>query len=348
MGIEHHIHNLLFAHDCVIVPGFGGFLTHYRSARIDPQRPLVHPPSKELSFNKHLVSQDGLLVDRLMQQDGMDFALANATVEAETAKWRDTLNARGRLELPRLGTFFHDHERNLQFQPDRRENFLKEAFGLRPVEAMRVRDKEWPLKAPLTLRAGHEAGTPQRSRNRTYWLAAALAALAFTGLAWYMGNATALTEKAWGSLALISGSGSPRYELPPPPTTAVPPVQAGIWSAPTDLTGVHRLPIAGPEAPPVAVDLGATQGVAAADSTAVVVPGVKLHYHIIGGCFLEKENADRFIAELQAKGFAASLIDRRGGLYRVAYGSYPLRATALEALSALRKEEAPDAWLLTK
>jgi hypothetical protein len=32
----------------------------------------------------------------------------------------------------------------------------------------------------------------------------------------------------------------------------------------------------------------------------------------------------------------------------VAYGSYPQRTMALDALNAVRKEEAPDAWLLVK
>lgn len=65
-------------------------------------------------------------------------------------------------------------------------------------------------------------------------------------------------------------------------------------------------------------------------------------YHIIGGCFWKRRTRTAFISELQAKGFAASLVDRKGGLYGVAYGSYPLKSTAVEALEAVRKEEAPD------
>ena len=68
----------------------------------------------------------------------------------------------------------------------------------------------------------------------------------------------------------------------------------------------------------------------------------------IGGCFLQKENAEGFMADLRAKGFAANILDQKGGLYRVAIGSYPQRALALEALAAVRKEEAPQAWLLVR
>ena len=42
MPIERDLHDLLRDHDCVIVPRFGGFLTHYRPARIDVARALLH------------------------------------------------------------------------------------------------------------------------------------------------------------------------------------------------------------------------------------------------------------------------------------------------------------------
>jgi cell division septation protein DedD len=98
--------------------------------------------------------------------------------------------------------------------------------------------------------------------------------------------------------------------------------------------------------PPTAI---ATQP-AAPDSTRVAVRAVNAssRFHVIGGCFLMKENAEAFVSNLQARGFAASIIDQKGGLYRVAYGSYPDRELALDALSAVRKEEAPEAWLLVR
>ncbi len=87
---------------------------------------------------------------------------------------------------------------------------------------------------------------------------------------------------------------------------------------------------------------------APAVTTAVSTQAVRKRYHVIGGCFLLKENAETFVADLQARGFAATIVDQKGGLYRVAYGSYPDRSLALEALSAVRKEEAPNAWLLSR
>ncbi len=348
MALDRYIHILLYDHDCVIVPEFGGFLAHYAPARLDVQRRLAYPPSKTLSFNRKLVRQDGLLADHVARHEGLDFQAAKDRLQAEVARWRETLQRDGRLELERIGTFFHDAEKNLQFIPDNRANFLKDAYGLRPVAAIPVPATVLRLEPSATAETAAVATSGTR-RKRQWLAAAAMAAMALTAATWYMVGSTELPGLVAGNLNFLRLGETPRYVMPAPPTGVEAPQMAGFWTAPTGLEGVHVLPIAGPTAPPVAVDLGPGPEAAPPVNTAVAtVSPVGQRFHIIGGCFLEKENADRMVAELQARGFAASVIDKKGNLYRVAYGSYPLRTTALEALNAVRKEEAPEAWLLVK
>lgn len=351
MALERDLHDLLFEHDCVIVPGFGGFLAHYRPARIDEQRRVIHPPAKELSFNRHLTRHDGLLVDRLIRREGLEYQAAKGQVEEELGQWRQMLQRQGRLELPRIGTFFHDAEGNLQFDPDRRVNYLKDAFGLRSVAAVPVARPGLKGKVIPLLAKEHEAAQGDGRRIPAFLAVAATIAVLLTAATWWAVGHSGDTGLAWGSFDLVRASAPSLYVLPSaPPETAAPGTGAEVlpWKAPEDRTGIAELPIAGPEFRSVAVNLGQAPAKAVPESTAVAMPEVQVRFHIIGGCFLEKENADRFVAELQAKGFAASLIDKKGGLYRVAYGSYPLRSTALEALQAVRKEEAPNAWMLVK
>lgn len=344
MALHRDIHDLLFDHDCVVLPGFGGLLAHYRPARLDEQRRLIHPPSKDLSFNKHLVRQDGLLVDRLMQREGVDFRTAKDRVEQELAQWKEQLHRQGRLELPGVGTFFHDAEQNLQFEPDKRVNFLKDAYGLRPVAAIPAeRAKiDAPVRPVRVLEPAKGAGP----RVPAFLAAAAAVAILMTAATWWVVGGNAANGVAWGGFDLFGTAEPALYTPPAPPPADEAPAELPAWKAPAPAAAaeVRQLPIAGPNAPAVAVYLRQ----APADSTAVATPAVKLRFHVIGGCFLEKENADRFVSELQAKGFAASVVDQKGGLFRVALGSYPLRSTALEALDAVRKEEAPQAWLLVK
>jgi hypothetical protein len=70
-------------------------------------------------------------------------------------------------------------------------------------------------------------------------------------------------------------------------------------------------------------------------------------YHLIGGCFSIKENADKFVMELKDKGFSASILDVENGLYRVTAGSYPTSSDADQNLSNF-VNQGFSGWILKK
>lgn len=380
MPIERDLHELLHAHDLVIVPRFGGFLTHYRPARLDKQRQVVHPPSKDLSYNRNLIRTDGLLTDHVARREGIDHKQAVAVIEGEVDAWLSKLNRTDRLELARIGTFYRDREGNLQFDPDRKVNYLKEAFGLRPVPAMPIaRVKPQPTKEPEVGTIASEIAQPG-TRGRAVPLEVvgrSAGTKRFPVLAVAASVAVLSTVATWWLLAERSNGGlqvagfrilpervEPRYAVRTGPLVDPTPLDTSaeeIATAP-DLHGVHAVPMPGDAARTLVVDFGeaptetapsaAVEPVvqpARPDSTAVRTRAVStVRYHVIGGCFLLKENAEGYVADLQTRGFAAGIIDQKGGLFRVAIGSYPDRELAEDALGAVRKEEAPEAWLLKK
>ena len=65
MQITTYINDLLYRYECVIIPGFGALLTQYHSARIDSDTHVLFPPSKTLSFNRQLQTNDGLLANHI-------------------------------------------------------------------------------------------------------------------------------------------------------------------------------------------------------------------------------------------------------------------------------------------
>jgi cell division protein FtsN len=202
--------------------------------------------------------------------------------------------------------------------------------------------------------------TPER---RFPWLTAAAAvALLSTAATWWVVSTKGPSGAQWSGFDLFTSTEPATYQQ----RTAsngdlLEPIDTTSWSLPSGPTGVQELPVPGDDGTTLLVDMGqpaaeapeasVTQPerqVAVPKSTAVAVTAPRIRFHVIGGCFLQKENAEGFMADLRAKGFAASIIDHKGGLYRVAIGSYPQRALALEALAAVRKEEAPQAWLLVR
>ena len=56
-----HIERLLLTQDCVIVPGFGGFVIQAVNASYNAEKSMFVPMSKEVMFNTTLQHNDGLL-----------------------------------------------------------------------------------------------------------------------------------------------------------------------------------------------------------------------------------------------------------------------------------------------
>ena len=63
--IEQVLKELLYKYNCVVIPNFGGIITHDASSQIHPIKNTFTPPSKRLAFNENLKENDGLLVSAL-------------------------------------------------------------------------------------------------------------------------------------------------------------------------------------------------------------------------------------------------------------------------------------------
>ena len=355
MAIERDLHELLYCHDCVIVPEWGGFLTHYRPARLDEARSLVHPPGKDISFNKSLVRNDGLLADRLAKREGIAFDLATARIDAEVAGWRRVLQSDGRLELPHIGIFYHDAEHNLQFDPDRRSDHLKDAFGLRPVAAVPVEQIRSTPVIPITRPPAIPAEEQNGRRIPYLWAAAAVTAVLFGAGAWFLG--TQGERLQWDAMVALLTPAEPTYDpttIPEPRSVA----NAGLFSLPEEPNGIRTLPLGEGDSVVLIVDLGTPiPEPAIADTTHVAMPDAKAvstvptrssRFHIVGGCFAQPENAERFLTELRTKGYDAVRLSVYGELHPVAFGSYADRSEALEALAGVRASDSEQAWLLVR
>ena len=66
--LDRHIEILLLDNDCVIVPGFGGFVAHHVEARYDKSDNSFLPPLRSLGFNPHLKNiNDSLLAQSYVE-----------------------------------------------------------------------------------------------------------------------------------------------------------------------------------------------------------------------------------------------------------------------------------------
>lgn len=139
MHLADHIRPLLRDHDCVIIPDFGGLVADVSSARAQPGRQALSPPTKLVAFNQALTRNDGLLVDALSQHLGLSTAQAREAVRTAVAGLQQELDDTNRTELPGIGIFRRATGRGLAFEYTGTDNLLAAAFGLPELAARPVR-----------------------------------------------------------------------------------------------------------------------------------------------------------------------------------------------------------------
>ncbi|MDM8001720.1 MAG: SPOR domain-containing protein [Bacteroidota bacterium] len=138
------IRELLLKHDCVIIPGFGAFIGNYFPARVDRKEGLFEPPSRKITFNRHLTGNDGLLIGHVSSVRGVGYGEARDIVNDWSAELRSRIMSGHPVTIDLLGTFSLNYEHAIVFEPDLTVNYLLSSYGLsayhrKPVSGFDVR-----------------------------------------------------------------------------------------------------------------------------------------------------------------------------------------------------------------
>lgn len=171
MDITAFIRELLFGHDCVIVPGFGGFIGNYTPARIDKTTNTFHPPVKQISFNRNLNHNDGLLVGRISENANLNYGDARTLVEEFAVNLQARLSKGEKVVFEHIGSFVNNHEGNIQFEPDRDANYHLNSYGLASFQFMPL--EGYDVKKRILKHADKEP-VRQASVRKILWRAAVI------------------------------------------------------------------------------------------------------------------------------------------------------------------------------
>jgi len=312
MGTEHYIEELLYRYNCVVVPEFGAFLTQMKSAVIHQSTNTFTPPTKIISFNEQLSSNDGLLVSYMANGENMTYEDMLMQTHKKAKEWNKQLRAGKRLELSNIGELWLNREGKIQFQPSYQVNYLTSSFGLSsfvsmPVirEVLKEEVVELEEKIPFII-------TPEerkKSTFRPYLKYAAILLLALsTGLTGFRFYNEAVTTQQ-----LVQEEAQ---EL----------VSKNIQEA----TFFNSNPL---ELPALKLE---------------VIKRKRGNHHIIAGAFRVQKNADKKVRQLHRRGFKATYLGiNKYGLHQVTYGSFENPQEALRFLKKIKRTESQDAWLLS-
>ena len=101
--ITNYLIELLKDNECVIVPGFGAFISKRHSATIDYANHRFSPPYKEIVFNDKLNNDDEVLADFISSKENISKKEATEKIRNFVNQSEAILDVNSELELEGLG-----------------------------------------------------------------------------------------------------------------------------------------------------------------------------------------------------------------------------------------------------
>lgn len=130
MKLAKYIGDLLFEYECIVIPDFGGFITKSVPAEIQTIQNHFIPPKKEIVFNAHLKTNDGLLINHVAKAESLSYTDARIAVERFVNRCKKELNNGKRIRFQKVGLIYMGVENTLQFEADTSQNYLADSYGL--------------------------------------------------------------------------------------------------------------------------------------------------------------------------------------------------------------------------
>jgi len=311
--VEQYISELLFLHDCVILPNFGGFVGNAQSAKLNKITGVLSPPSKQILFNANLKTNDGLLITHISNQEGITQEQAKNEIENYATKIAAKLDGSKVLRIDKIGLFTLGKEGNIIFLQDSSNNYSLDAFGMEATHNKTVeRETIVEEKVAATIKTIRKQSNNPRAFLKAAAVIIPLIALSYISITQQDKINTVYTQMA---------------SLNPFETTAI----------------AEPIPEIIPE---VKIEVEAESIVELVKEKVPAIITPQNTFYIIAGAFSEQKNADKMIAKLKKWNYNTEIVPG-GNLMRVSYDSFNNREDAILALNKIKQENSA-AWLLTK
>jgi len=322
MQLQQYIKELLYRHECVTVPNFGAFLTHSISLLIQPKTGVFYPPSKEVSFNHLLKSNDGILAHFMAQKENISYEQALRKIEKEVIVWKQKLQTQ-HLTFAGIGEMRLNSQKKINFSPFGSINFDLNSFGLKsfirkPIFTPTPNTEEFKS---FTIMENENKDdlmfTPEKNKNKRSpimrYAIIGVIGISLIGSIYYFGTKYIADEKAKAT------------------EMAQKKIKSNVQKATFDLGTLSEMNLT-LDANPEVIENN---------------PLAQTYFSVIAGSYRSMENAEKKLAELQAEGFDAAFTEvNPEGLHRVAFGRFTSKREALNLHNYIRFALKEEAWYL--
>jgi cell division septation protein DedD len=269
-----------------------------------------------------------------------------------TGNLKSELNAGRKVELPKIGTFHLDSEKNICFEQNRYFNFLLNAYGLSNVQFVPTQKIQEEVEESVTPIVEVEIpivaietpiiniNTSRKSRKLIKYVAAAACFLPIAFYSFWIPVKTNVIQSGVISL----NDFNPFYKA-----------EKGVYSpSKTDLKSIKFEDVsytATPYEEPLSTEIEPTEIVTTSENISNSNPSISVKssnkrqaFEYIVGCFSSNSNAVNLVNTLKNQGFDATIISG-GNLTRVSIGSAS-NSKSLDSLIQLSNSKGYQGWIL--
>ena len=337
LKIDRYIQTLLFKHNCVIIPSFGGFVGNYKGAEIHPTQHIFTAPCKQLVFNKNLTINDGLLANIIVQEEKVTYSEALELIDKDVFKIKHLLSIGEKVELRSIGFLRLDVEKNIQFNPVSSTNYATSSFGLHSFQSSAIQRGSFVSEVGKTFK---DRPAVKAKTNLKKYRKYALFVLPIVILLFLLPFTAVLKDKVQLQTSGFFSSAETNLYQP----------ESHNFNLPL----AEIVPLQIIESNEITINTEVTDAAfAVAETTKVSTTAVQAateitngSFTLISGCFAILENAEKQVEQLKYKNINASIIGKtKNGLYRVSCGSYSNVNEANQAMISLKTQQT-EVWVL--
>ncbi len=346
--LERHITKLLLSNDCVIVPGFGGFMAHHRDAWYDEESRMFYPPTRTIGFNPQLTMNDSLLIQSYVDVYDISYPEAAVRIENEVDELKKKIQIDKFYELNGIGTISIGSNGMYEFRPCEAGLLTPGLYGLSsfeidslPVVNSHIINVSGQLQSAISYldRDNNyecdETSTPASNRNTVHFgisvfrmlAAACIAVMVFMLLPQPINNRS---DRNAASSAIDTNL---LYRiLPKEQTTGFPDAKV--------IAASHRKAIN--VASNAKIEKSSVEGQGHKGLTS------KKNYSIVLASKVTKRNAASYVERLHHQGYVQASVDVRNGSTKVIYGKYSTIMEARTQMDSLKSNGSfSDSWIIS-
>lgn len=378
ISLSRHIELLLLEHNCVIVPGLGGFIANMAGAvyndTADSDR-LFIPPYRTIGFNPQLQVNDGLLVQSYMQAYDASYPAAYLQMEKDIERLNTHLNLFGEYKLEGIGTLHKSLGDNIvlsspeagiltpwlygtysfgikslaEVKMEREIQLTASQTNIMPIQTetdFKIKEKEEAAddeeKNVVNIkRKDKDLQVSKHNYFAEFGIAAAIAAIIF--LVWLIPNTVTMNGK---QETVIAGTPLVENKTDNPTISNKEKVQEHAAHASTkevkaDATHNAATTAKTNENSTTTADVSSTKKQETKIET-------KKSYTIVLASYVTEKNSNILIENLASQGFAEAKFVKMGKVTRIIYSAFDTEQEAMNALLSLREKNNSfkDAWTL--